>query len=90
MSSLSIPSDVKTQILSQILLLRKELEETYKIANGYKQELNKIKSELTEDTDEKLCVNCHKPFNPKLNTDSSCVYHPGKIKFYFCKYTSEL
>lgn len=78
--------DVKTQVLSEILRLRKELEATYKLANGYKQELNKMRTEITNDGLEKNCVNCHKPFNPKLNTDASCVYHPEKIKFYSCKY----
>ena len=62
------------------------MEQAYKVANGYKKELNKIKADIIGKDKEKECVNCHKPVYGKLNTEDSCQYHPGTIKFYSCKY----
>ena len=70
--------------------LRKEVEQTYKVANGYKKELNKLKVDIIGGEKEKVCVNCHNPFYPKINNMDSCQYHPGPIKFYSCKYFFEI
>ena len=29
-----------------------------------------------------MCVVCGDTYNPSENTEKSCIYHPGKIKFF--------
>ena len=36
-----------------------------------------VKPEAKKQTTLKVCKNCKKNYDPKLNTDTSCLYHPG-------------
>lgn len=38
-----------------------------------------------EDYKEKRCTNCKLMIVPKFNDENSCVYHPGRMKFFSCK-----
>ena len=33
----------------------------------------------------KLCIHCNSEFTKKINREDSCIYHPGKIKYYSCR-----
>jgi hypothetical protein len=48
-------------------------------------DLSRLRKMPHKEEKEKLCINCHKYYHPRLNNDMACSYHPGKIKFYSCK-----
>jgi len=62
------------------------LKDSYRVQNSLAKELQDLNEDLSSFEKAKKCINCRKMFSPKENTDTSCVYHPGKIKFYSCKY----
>ena len=82
----TLPTDVKSKIDHEFNELKTQLEQSYKEGNVFKQMLMKLKEEIIGDEQEKTCRNCHQCFHPRLNRPDSCLYHPGKIKFYSCKY----
>ena len=77
--------DVTDHVMTEITTLHKGLAEAYKKCNYASGELSKFKIDVSKDEAEKQCINCHQSYHPRLNTDTSCNYHPGKIKFYSCK-----
>jgi len=46
---------------------------------------NKIQLEKSKPYKEQQCKNCHKNFIPAENSEHSCVYHTGKLKYYSCR-----
>lgn len=57
------------------------------------EELNNKNKELKDkflEIDEvtyknKMCIHCNSNFIPKFNEEKSCLYHPGKIKYFSCR-----
>lgn len=66
-------------------LLNQALKENLKLLNSTREELAHVKQEIAKQTTEMQCINCHKFYHPKVNGETACSYHPGKIKFYSCK-----
>jgi len=33
----------------------------------------------------KICTRCKGSFNPLENSDNSCIFHPGNLKYYSCR-----
>ncbi len=69
--------------------LHEDLKSGFNECNAAVEEMRKLKKELSGGEQEKRCVNCHKCYHPRLNTATSCVYHPGKVMFYSCKYKTQ-
>ena len=70
--------------MEELNTLKIDLEKAYRNTNEANEELLRLKEEISGNEREKVCVNCKKIFHPRLNNNDSCVYHPGKIKFYSC------
>jgi hypothetical protein len=71
--------------LSELNTLIQSVKDSFRLVNCATEELKVLKEELNSADTEKECINCRENFFPKENTDTSCVYHPGKVKFYSCK-----
>ena len=66
---------------SQIQQLK---EENQKLKDQKKEIIIKYSLIDKEKNKEKECIHCHEKFIPKFNNHKSCLYHPGKIKYYSC------
>jgi hypothetical protein len=77
--------DVTSHVMGEISALHAGLIDAYKKCNYANGELSKFKIDVSKEEAEKLCINCHQSYQTRLNTETSCNYHPGKIKFYSCK-----
>jgi len=53
------------------------------------EECEKLKKQLLKNEGDKnkinLCIQCKEYFLVKFNNERSCLYHPGKIKYYSCR-----
>ena len=85
MTAAGVKSELAQEVIAELTALQNALKAAYTQLNNSDKEMIKAKSELSKEETEKQCINCHKPYHPRLNTDSSCTYHSGKIKFYSCK-----
>lgn len=74
----SIFNDINEDI-SSLLEENKKLEDKNK---SLKEKFLQI-DEITYKP--KQCIHCLKSFIPKFNEERSCLYHPGKIKYFSCK-----
>ena len=66
---------------SQIQQLK---EENQKLKEQKKEIILKYSLIEKEKNKEKECIHCHEKFISKFNNHKSCLYHPGKIKYYSC------
>lgn len=72
-------------ILIELNSLNEALKKSYKELNYSNEEIKRLRQEIILEEKEKQCINCHKYFHPKLNTNTSCSYHPRTVKYYSCK-----
>ena len=66
------------------LQIKQLKEENQKLKDQKKEIINKYSLIDKEKNKEKECIHCHEKFIPKFNNHKSCLYHPGKIKYYSC------
>lgn len=78
-------TETERRLAAELAKAGEELREAYKKLNFANEKIAALEREVTQENSEKKCINCHQYFHPKLNTDESCVYHPGKIKYYSCR-----
>ena len=66
------------------LQIKQLKEENQKLKDQKKEIIIKYSLIDKEKNKEKECIHCHEKFIPKFNNHKSCLYHPGKIKYYSC------
>ena len=66
------------------LQIKQLKEENQKLKEQKKEIIAKYLIIDKEKNKEKECIHCHEKFIPKFNNHKSCLYHPGKIKYYSC------
>ena len=66
------------------LQIKQLKEENQKLKDQKKEIITKYSLIDKEKNKEKECIHCHEKFIPKFNNHKSCLYHPGKIKYYSC------
>ena len=66
------------------LQIKQLKEENQKLKDQKKEIITKYTLIDKEKNKEKECIHCHEKFIPKFNNHKSCLYHPGKIKYYSC------
>ena len=66
------------------LQIKQLKEENQKLKEQKKEIITKYLIIDKEKNKEKECIHCHEKFIPKFNNHKSCLYHPGKIKYYSC------
>ena len=66
------------------LQIKQLKEENQKLKEQKKEIISKYSLIEKEKNKEKECIHCHEKFISKFNNHKSCLYHPGKIKYYSC------
>jgi hypothetical protein len=66
------------------LQIKQLKEENQKLKDQKKEIITKYSLIDKEKNKEKECIHCHEKFISKFNNHKSCLYHPGKIKYYSC------
>ena len=66
------------------LQIKQIKEENQKLKEQKKEIILKYSLIEKEKNKEKECIHCHEKFISKFNNHKSCLYHPGKIKYYSC------
>lgn len=77
----------KTDIINKATMSQKLINDNHDKLEQIETENTKLRANLDDDeaSKEKICQRCHKLVKPKDNSETACIYHPGKMKFFSCK-----
>ena len=81
----NLANNIKSQYenrIKQINSLQFSNENLTKINMQLKVQIMNKEKELNK---ELICSNCKEKYKINNNTENSCIYHPGEIKYYSCK-----